>query len=158
MSWAERLDRIISEKGGQTVGAKVAKARLATLATADCATSEKVNDPLAPLATYDYGASHIDLQQLAGDDWQILQHDPALLRSFTHAAETRRMRESGHRPKHYTQLASCKYCGVVWLWKGAPPHVEGCPWCFNRVAGKPIPRPCRDGNIQSPQPTSENVK
>jgi hypothetical protein len=29
----------------------------------------------------------------------------------------------------------------VLLWEGAPARVIACPWCLNRAAGKPVPRP-----------------
>ena len=81
-----------------------------------------------------------ELRELAGCDWSEIQNDPDTLNSFAHAVYTRRMRESGQRPAHYTQESFCKHCGPVWLWEGAPEHVQGCPWCFNRVQGVSVPR------------------
>ena len=82
-----------------------------------------------------------ELQELAGCYWPEIQNDPDALYAFAHAVYTRRMRESGQRPAHYTQESFCKLCGPVWLWEGAPEHVQGCPWCFVRMVGKSIPHP-----------------
>ena len=87
-----------------------------------------------------HGIPVSELQELAGDDWSELQDDPDALESFAHAVATRKMRASGWRPAHYIQRSECAGCGPVWLWKGAPKHVQGCPWCLNRADGKPIPR------------------
>jgi len=52
----------------------------------------------------------------------------------------RRERDQGKHPAHYTEQATCKHCGPIWLWFSG--EVLGCPWCWNRAANKPIPRPC----------------
>ena len=49
------------------------------------------------------------------------------------------MREKGITPDHYTSTTTCKHCGPVPIWEGCDPEVEGCPWCFNRVQGLPVP-------------------
>ena len=50
-----------------------------------------------------------------------------------------RMRYEGKAPDHYTSATTCKHCGGVPIWEGCPPEVLGCPWCFNRLNGLPIP-------------------
>ena len=50
-----------------------------------------------------------------------------------------KMRERGETPAHYTFTTTCKHCGPVPIWDGCPPEVNGCPWCFNRIKGSPIP-------------------
>lgn len=50
------------------------------------------------------------------------------------------LREKGIVPDHYTSATECRHCGLVPIWSGCPPHVLGCPWCFNRMAGRPIPK------------------
>ena len=47
--------------------------------------------------------------------------------------------DQGKVPGHYTHPATCKHCGPIWLWFSG--DVLGCPWCWNRIAGRPIPRP-----------------
>lgn len=81
------------------------------------------------------------LRVLAGDDWAVLQSSPVLLAAFSAAIETRRMREQGEIPPHYTATTVCARCGPVHIFPGCGPSVEGCPWCLNRVAGSPIPTP-----------------
>ena len=49
------------------------------------------------------------------------------------------MRERGIVPDHYTAITKCKYCGPVPIFDGLPEKVNGCPWCFNRIKGLPIP-------------------
>ncbi len=49
------------------------------------------------------------------------------------------MREKGICPDHYTSETTCKNCGPVPIWEGCPPQVIGCPWCFNRLQGLPMP-------------------
>lgn len=61
------------------------------------------------------------------------------LRAFIHAIDTRRAIEAGRVPAHFDEPAHCRRCGPVWLWISASVH--GCPWCRNRIAGRPIPRP-----------------
>ena len=51
-----------------------------------------------------------------------------------------RMRERGEVPDHYTATTTCTRCGPVPIFPGVPDKVQGCPWCLNRHAGKPIPR------------------
>jgi hypothetical protein len=80
-----------------------------------------------------------ELRALAGADWPELERDPALLATFAHAVEIRKMRERGEIPPHYTKSVTCERCGPVMLWEGAPNTVVGCPWCLNRAAGKPAP-------------------
>ena len=86
-------------------------------------------------------ATMTDLEAAAGDDWPEVRRRPEVLEALTAALETGAMRERGEIPSHYTQASLCAHCGPVWLWEGAPAAVQGCPWCFNRAAGRPIPRP-----------------
>lgn len=62
------------------------------------------------------------------------------LATFARSLVQRREMDQGKRPDHYTEQATCKHCGPIWLW--FPGEVLGCPWCWNRTAYKPIPRPC----------------
>jgi hypothetical protein len=86
------------------------------------------------------GIPFAELQQEAGEDWPEVRDNPKLLQAFAHATKARRMREEGVRPPEYTQPATCPHCGPVWLWAGAPEQVLGCPWCFNRIKGLPMPQ------------------
>lgn len=59
--------------------------------------------------------------------------------AFDKSQVQRRDIERGKRPARYTEPATCKHCGPVWLWFSG--EVQGCPWCWNRAADRPIPRP-----------------
>lgn len=80
------------------------------------------------------------------EDWRNGLIDGDTLAVFARSLAQRREMKQGKRPDHYTEQAVCKQCGPIWLWLSG--EVLGCPWCWNRVAGKPIPRPeavhCRD--------------
>ncbi len=54
------------------------------------------------------------------------------------------MRYEGKTPDHYTSTTTCNRCGPVPIWEGCPPKVLGCPWCFNRLKGLPIPHKSGD--------------
>jgi len=71
--------------------------------------------------------------------------------TFAGLVEERAAMEAGHAPAAFTAPCLCAGCGPVFLWPEialiaprAPngwPFVLGCPWCHNRRAGRPIPRP-----------------
>lgn len=82
-----------------------------------------------------------ELRALAGSDWPAVEDNRVLLETFARVVATRRMRESGAVPLHYTAVTVCRRCGPVWIFPGAPNLVDGCPWCFNRAKGLPVPTP-----------------
>lgn len=88
-----------------------------------------------------HGLTQAQLEQAAGEDWVRVRDDPAALEALVHAVVTRRQRERGECPPHWTAHRECAACGPVLLWSGSPARVLGCPWCFNRAEGRPIPRP-----------------
>ena len=80
-----------------------------------------------------------EIKRKAGPDWDEIANDPAQLNAFAELLMIGQMRERGEIPAHYTSTTKCKHCGPVPIWDGCPPEVEGCPWCFNRHQGLPIP-------------------
>ena len=80
------------------------------------------------------------IREKAGEDWEKIVNDPAQLKSFADLLAISEMREGGIVPDHYTSETECKHCGPVPIYEGCPPQVDGCPWCFNRLKGLPIPR------------------
>jgi len=88
-----------------------------------------------------HGLTLEELQEGAGEDWLEVRDDAAVLEALAHAVVTRRQREQGERPPYWTETCQCAGCGPVFLWAGSPARVLGCPWCFNRVEERPIPRP-----------------
>lgn len=74
------------------------------------------------------------------DDWREGAISTITLVVFARSLMQRREMDQGKPPNHYTAQATCKYCGPIWLWYSGV--VVSCPWCWNRAADKPIPRPC----------------
>ncbi|HKK06735.1 MAG TPA: hypothetical protein VKA50_12895 [Gammaproteobacteria bacterium] len=74
------------------------------------------------------------------EDWRKGAISADTLTTFARSLVQRREMDQGKRPEHYTEQATCKHCGPIWLW--FPGEVVGCPWCWNRAADRPIPRPC----------------
>jgi len=88
-----------------------------------------------------HGIPLAELQKAAGDDWPAIKDNSEDLKALAQAITTRRMRESGNVPAHYTTTTDCKGCGLVWIFEGGLPKVKGCPWCFNRLQNLPTPKP-----------------
>jgi len=82
-----------------------------------------------------------ELKDAAGEDWEWIQDNAEALTSLRYSVRTKRMREQGTVPSDYTASTICRSCGPVPIFEGNPAQVDGCPWCLNRVSGKPIPRP-----------------
>ncbi len=79
-----------------------------------------------------------EAQRIAANEPNLSEDEfQALIR----AIQTRRMRERGEVPPHYTEVTVCAHCGPIPIFPDAAARVLGCPWCFNRVAGLPVPRP-----------------
>ncbi len=87
-----------------------------------------------------HGLTRVDLKQAAGPDWSELENDPSTLEALARAIQTRRMRERGEVPSNYTSTTVCAHCGAVPIYPGMAERVLGCPWCFNRVKGLPVPK------------------
>ena len=87
-------------------------------------TPTEVRDSLAPEDIEDWCKGDISTETLA---------------AFVRSLMQRREMDQGKVPAHYTKRATCRHCGPVWLWFAG--EVQGCPWCWNRAAGRPIPRP-----------------
>lgn len=85
------------------------------------------------------GISLSELKEVAGKDWPDIEHDQKMIETLAASISVRHMRERGEIPPDYIHKAVCDGCGPVWLFVSG--HVQGCPWCFNRVTGLPIPRP-----------------
>ena len=63
------------------------------------------------------------------------------LRAWAELVATNLQVERGRVPAHWTAVTTCRGCGPVPIWPGAPQSVDGCPWCAVRAAGRPIPGP-----------------
>ncbi len=61
--------------------------------------------------------------------------------TYRQSLYTSRLMRAGVVPSSYTATGFCNHCGPVFLPFGPNEPVLGCPWCFVRADGKPIPRP-----------------
>ena len=77
------------------------------------------------------------------------------LRGYAHLLHLCALRDMGRVPDGWDVAAVCEGCGAVWLWPGVPAFVIACPWCVQRRAGVPFPRPpvrCGDCRHFAPDP------
>ena len=81
-----------------------------------------------------------ELREAAEDDWDEVSNDPAQLVAFADSLAIVQIRESGGVPDTYVSVTTCQKCGPVPIWPGCLPQVQGCVWCFNRLAGLPMPQ------------------
>jgi len=91
------------------------------------------NLPITPMEVYN------ELSQEDVEGWHVGKVNTGELKAFTHSLVQFHEMEQGTIPAHFTELATCKGCGPIWLWRSG--EVLGCCWCYVRGAGKPIPRP-----------------
>lgn len=97
-------------------------------------------DLLTYLIASRHGLTVGELCELAGKDWPELEASPELLECFARMVATRRMRERGEVPPSYTAHTFCRSCqATVPIFPGVAVQVNGCPWCLNRAAGRPVP-------------------
>ncbi len=81
-----------------------------------------------------------ELQERAAQDWEKISKSPEQLKALAELIMIEDMRLKGIVPDHYTAQTDCKRCGPVSIWPDCPPQVDGCPWCFNRPQGLPMPK------------------
>ena len=82
-----------------------------------------------------------EIKRKAGSDWDEIANDPEQLKAFAELLMIAAMREQGIVPDHYTAMTECSGCGTVPIFEGVLEKVSGCPWCFNRLKGLPMPSP-----------------
>ena len=110
---------------------------------ADCAESNsKLLETLSPICS-GLTVSPIDVYDALSKedilDWVNGDVSYDNLVAFVCSLAERSEIDNGRVPVNYTERGICKLCGQVWLPFSA--EIDGCPWCWNRAAGKAIPRP-----------------
>ena len=85
-----------------------------------------------------------ELQERAAEDWEEISKSPEQLKAFAELVMIEDMRHRGLVPDHYTATTNCKHCGPVPIFEGCWPESDGCPWCFNRLQGLPMPKEGND--------------
>lgn len=82
-----------------------------------------------------------DVLRLARDELDTLAGCPdATVAAYARALLCTAALRTGKAPRTWDEVRHCAGCGPVWLWHGAPLNVKACPWCWNRLAGLPVPR------------------
>ncbi len=88
-----------------------------------------------------YGISLQSLKKFLGDDWNDYKNNPEALELWADLLFKNRLVKQGVAPGNFTAITHCNSCGDVYV----PPalvndgNVLGCPWCWNRAEGLPIP-------------------
>ena len=118
------------------------KAAFSRYSAATFATTATQRNPATIAANH--GLSLDEFMAASDKDWPRIKDDPAMLETLAWSIQTRSMRELGKIPSHYTATTVCVYCGPVPIFPGVGERVKGCPWCFNRIRGVPVPRATRD--------------
>ncbi len=85
-----------------------------------------------------------ELQERAEQDWSEISTNPGKLKALAELIMIEDMRHRGLVPDHYTATVNCKHCGPVPIFEGCWPESDGCPWCFNRLQGLPMPKEGND--------------
>jgi len=80
-----------------------------------------------------------ELQQQAGDNWDLISNDPDKLMDFAHHEATRRILKDGRMPDTFTSEAHCRKCGLVPVDEGLSDEIAECPWCMNGLTAPAIP-------------------
>jgi len=88
-----------------------------------------------------YGISLQTLKEFLGDDWDDYRDNQTLLELWADLLFKNHLIKQGMPPDNFTAITHCNSCGDVYV----PPtlvnngSVLGCPWCWNRKDGLPIP-------------------
>jgi len=101
---------------------------------------------LEKYAHHESEVSDQELREVLDDDWDEVSNDPAQFEAARYSLRTIQQIAAGQVPDSYSAKTICKHCGPVPIWEGCDPEVAGCPWCFNRIKGLPIPK---EGNDES---------
>ncbi len=81
----------------------------------------------------------VDLKQAAGPDWDSIADSPAALAAWADLRHAMQLRDNGQVPEHWTKEFNCPRCGTVPV-EPSWPDVNHCPWCHNRLQGRPMPK------------------
>lgn len=78
----------------------------------------------------------------AYDDWDDYKDNPETLELWAELLYKNRLIKQGVVPNNFTAITHCNSCGDVYVLPALINNgsVLGCPWCWNRTEGLPIPR------------------
>ena len=83
------------------------------------------------------------LKEFLGEDWGDYKDNPEALEHWSNLLAENHLIDQGEVPSSFTATTHCIACGDVFI----PPSlvnggkVLGCPWCWNRTKGLPVPKP-----------------
>ena len=97
--------------------------------------SKGLTDKIAKTPFVSFGSEWSEL--LENKNGELTEQEIPVAREMVAIIE---MREKGIVPDHYTAETECRHCGAVPIFEDCPPQVNGCPWCFNRIKGLPMPK------------------
>ncbi len=83
-----------------------------------------------------------ELVAVAGQDWGAMKSDYAQIKALAGAVYKQRIMREGKVPEDYSSTTYCKCCGLVLmpLSLSGGGNVLGCPWCWNKAYGWPMPK------------------
>ena len=106
-------------------------------------TAKKTDEKLHSNPVLKHGISTQELKEFLGEDWKDYKDDPEALALWSDLLFKNQVIEQGKRPDNFMEITRCNSCDYVYvpseLTNGG--NVLGCPWCWNRVKGLPIPKP-----------------
>ncbi len=97
---------------------------------------------LGVLESYDPKIEGVSVRQLKyvfADNWSYLEAHPEALAIHAKLYDESRQIAKGQIPEEFTSKVICIHCGEVWMPPNSLNPRNGCPWCFNRLAERPIP-------------------
>ena len=152
MSWALRLEALRAGKGPSCQPSKLPKPPFVSFVSKQDGRFHPESAGTPP-AQAELRARLADAADREGVARSLIERMPdaelegvelladAGLSAYARMIEADADRIQGRVPRGWNQAATCRRCGPVILWPGAPSDVLGCPWCVPRSRGISLPRP-----------------
>lgn len=82
------------------------------------------------------------VKEAAAEDWDEIQSNPEMFDAFADAVSSTQLMQQGIVPENFTGRINCKGCGLVPVDPSlvGSGSILGCPWCWNRAYGYPLPK------------------
>ncbi|WP_115709993.1 hypothetical protein [Legionella sainthelensi] len=141
MSWRENLEVNSNAQYPQNTQKSATKGNFVHIANS----AERKSKLLEILSSLCHGLSITPQEVFNGlkednfKDWCEGHVSNDALKAFAELLVENRDIKASKKPANFSKQANCKLCGPIW-WDTTQ-TVNYCPWCQNRKANKPIPRP-----------------